>query len=71
MMFLFEKFFFKSLTCLYLCGDALAGAVVQQKADHVQMVLLCSHVEWREAVLGKKYIYIFTSQSAKHNIGSK
>lgn len=37
--------------CVYLRGDALTGAVVQQELHHHHVVLLRRHVQRREAIL--------------------
>lgn len=36
---------------LYLCGDALAGAVLQKKPNNLQVILLGCHVQRSEAIL--------------------
>lgn len=40
-----------STTALYLCGDALAGAVLQKEPNNLQVVLLGCHVQRSEAIL--------------------
>lgn len=35
----------------YLSGDALAGAVLQEEAHHLQVILLGCHVQGSEAIL--------------------